>query len=84
MANILISNKKYDLIDFESEEEFEKAVVANSKTLFGIDTVYIDSKKRIGESASYHKTIPDGYLFDFLLRMSFPRMPFIVISRSSY
>ena len=37
MTNILMNNKRYDLLDFESEDEFEKAVVDNSKLLFGKD-----------------------------------------------
>ena len=65
MANILINKKRYDLIDFELERDFESAVVENSKSLFGKDTVYVDVKKRIGQSTSYHKTTPDGYLLDF-------------------
>jgi len=65
MTNILIADKKYSVLDFESEKEFEEAVCKNSKYLFGKDTVYIDTKIRIGEKESYHKTIPDGYLIDF-------------------
>ncbi len=65
MANILVNNKKYTLLDFELEKDFEESVVENSKMLFGSDSVYIDTKKRFGENDSYHKGIPDGYLLDF-------------------
>jgi hypothetical protein len=65
MTNILFKDKKFDLLDFDSEKEFEGKVVENCKYLFGRDTVYIDIKKRIGQKDSYHKTIPDGYLIDF-------------------
>lgn len=65
MANILINNKKFELLDFESEAEFEKAVIENHKALFGRSVVYIDTKRLFGESGSYHKGIPDGYLIDF-------------------
>lgn len=65
MVNILLKDKKYILLDFESESDFEKAVIENSKILFGDNTVYLDTKKRIGAHESYHKTVPDGYLIDF-------------------
>ena len=65
MSNILIDGNRYDFLDYESEDEFEKDVVANSKVLFGQETVYLDIKRRIGEKASYNKGIPDGYLIDF-------------------
>ena len=65
MANILINNKRFDLLDFEDEKELEKAVIDNRKSLFGKDIVYIDAKKRIGKHNSYNKGVPDGYLLDF-------------------
>ncbi|MBW6442746.1 hypothetical protein K0A97_03135 [Patescibacteria group bacterium] len=65
MGNLIIGNKKYDEYAFESEHDFEKAVVENSDLLFGKETIYIDVKRRIGEKDSYHKTIPDGFLIDF-------------------
>lgn len=65
MTNILIKGKKYSVLDFESEQEFEEDVIKNYRYLFGKETVYIDTKIRIGKKDSYHKTIPDGYLIDF-------------------
>jgi hypothetical protein len=65
MAILLIKNKKFELLGFESEDEFEKAVIENSKLLFGNSTFYIDTKMRVGKPESYHKAIPDGYLIDF-------------------
>jgi len=65
MANILINNKRFDLLDFDDEKELEKAVKDNCKSLFGKDIVYIDAKKRIGKHKSYNKGVPDGYLLDF-------------------
>ena len=76
MANILINNKKYTLLDFDLEKDFEKSVVENSKILFGSDSIYIDTKKRFGENDSYHKGIPDGYLLDFSSRKQ-PQLYFI-------
>lgn len=65
MANIILNNQRFDLLDFESEKEFEKAVIENSQYLFGTDSVYIDIKKRFEKMDSYNKGIPDGYLVDF-------------------
>lgn len=65
MTNISINDKRFDLLDFENEDEFEKAVIRNSKFLFGKDSLYVDVKKRFGKNSSYHKGIPDGYLIDF-------------------
>ncbi len=76
MANILINNKRYDLLDFDSEEEFEKAVIENSKSLFGKDSIYVDIKKRMGANDSYHKGVPDGYLIDFTSKKQ-PQLYFV-------
>jgi len=50
--------------EFKTEEEFERIVRDNSKTLFGSKTIYFDLKKKI-DSKSLGSTIPDGFLFDF-------------------
>ncbi len=76
MANILINSKRFDLLDFESEEGFEKVVIENSKSLFGKDTVYIDVKRRFGQKNSYNKGVPDGYLIDFTSKKQ-PQLYFI-------
>ncbi|MGC9781307.1 MAG: hypothetical protein HZR80_18845 [Candidatus Heimdallarchaeota archaeon] len=83
MTNILINGKKFSILDFESEKEFEEAVIANSRYLFGNDTVYIDTKMRIGEKKSYHKTIPDGYLIDFTSKKR-PQLYFVENKLSSH
>jgi hypothetical protein len=76
MTKLLFNQKKFELLDFDSEAEFEKAVIQNSKHLFGRDTLYIDIKRRIGDKNSYHKTIPDGFLIDFSSKKR-PRLYFI-------
>lgn len=81
--NILLENRKYSLLGFESEEEFEKAVIANSPYLFGKDTVYIDTKIRVGEADSYHKTVPDAYLIDFTNK-KYPQLYFVENELSSH
>jgi hypothetical protein len=65
MPFLLSDRKKFTLLGFDSEQEFERAVVANSKYLFGPEAVYIDAKKRIGSKDSYHKGISDAFLVDF-------------------
>jgi len=47
MARIILKDKEYSLYDFDNEADFEKAVIANQKYLFGKDSVYIDVKKRL-------------------------------------
>lgn len=76
MSSILFKNKQFNLLDFESENEFEKAVIDNSKFLFGKNSIYIDVKKRIGVHASYNKGVPDGYLIDFSSKKQ-PQLYFI-------
>ena len=65
MGNLLINNEKFQEYAFENEPDFEKAVIENSKFLFGRESIYIDIKRRIGKSNSYNKGIPDGYVIDF-------------------
>lgn len=65
MAKIISAGIGYSLQGFESEAEFEAAVIENQKALFGPASIYIDVKKRMGANNSYHKGIPDGYLIDF-------------------
>jgi len=64
MTNILIKKRKFDFLDYDSEAEFEEAVIEHSRSLFGADTFYIDIKRRVGKASSHNKGIPDGYLID--------------------
>jgi len=63
MARIILNNKEYSLYDFDTEAEFEKAVIENQKYLFGKDSIYVDVKRRIGRDN--HRGIPDAFLIDF-------------------
>lgn len=54
---------RYSEKEYDRESEFENLVVANSKTLFGQSSIYIDVKKKIKNSA-LGGVIPDGFLFD--------------------
>ena len=62
MERIVNGNDIFYLKEYQLEKDFERDVVANHRHIFGCDTVYIDIKKKIGDSIV---TIPDGYLLDF-------------------
>jgi len=62
MERLISDNKTYKYYEYTLEAEFEKVIVDKSKQIFGINTVYIDIKKKIGNEII---TIPDGYLIDF-------------------
>lgn len=62
METIVSGNEIYYLKEYQLEKDFEHDVVANYQYIFGSNTIYIDIKKKIGDSIV---TIPDGYLLDF-------------------
>lgn len=57
------NNKRYTEKRFRKEDEFEKLIVENAKTLFGQKSIFIDAKKKI-ENSTFGGVIPDGFLFD--------------------
>jgi len=61
---IYMDGNRFTETQFNSEEDFEKIVKENSKTLFGSKTLYLDLKNKI-DSKSMGSSIPDGFLFDF-------------------
>lgn len=61
---IFMNGKKFDELEFSSEEAFEKIVRDNFKTLFGARTIYFDIKSKV-DSKTLGSAIPDGFLFDF-------------------
>jgi hypothetical protein len=61
---IYMDNNRFIETEFSSEEQFEKIIRENSKTLFGPKTIYYDLKSKI-QSESLGAAIPDGFLFDF-------------------
>lgn len=63
MKRLIYQNKIFTRHDYSSENEFEKLIIQYSKEIFGINSVYIDIKKKIGVDNIL--TIPDGYLIDF-------------------
>lgn len=62
MERVVIENEVFYLKNYQYEKDFEQDVVANYRHIFGNESVYIDIKKKIGDSIA---TIPDGYLLDF-------------------
>lgn len=60
----------FTLIRFDKEDEFESIIVKNARSIFGLDTIYLDIKKRIGKS-NLIQTVPDGFLID----LSTPNLP---------
>lgn len=62
MERLISNDKTYKYYEYILEGEFEKVIVDNAKQIFGFNVVYIDIKKKIGDSIV---TIPDGYLIDF-------------------
>jgi hypothetical protein len=71
MARILHDGRTYRPYEYDSEEEFEEAVVGHSREIFGPNSVYFDIKKRLENENVL--TIPDGYLLDFSFQHS-PRL----------
>ena len=61
---VYMEGKRFTEKEFETEEEFEKVIKNNYKTLFGSKTIYLDLKNKV-ESRTLGSAIPDGLLFDF-------------------
>jgi len=61
---IYLDGKRFIETDFKSEEEFEKIIRDNFKTLFGAKTIFSDLKNKI-DTRALGSAIPDGFLFDF-------------------
>ena len=61
---IFLDGKKFTETEFKTEEQFDRTIRDNSKTLFGEKAIYSDLKNKI-ESRALGSSIPDGFLFDF-------------------
>lgn len=62
MEKVLYKDVSYSYYAYPTEKEFEQVIVQQAPHIFGSQSIYIDIKKRIGDSII---TIPDGYLIDF-------------------
>lgn len=80
MEKLLIENKIYSYYEYPLEKEFEQIIVEKAAQIFGKNSIYIDIKKRIGDSIL---TIPDGYLIDFSFQAD-PRLYIIENELSSH
>jgi hypothetical protein len=80
MERILNNNITYSYYEYPSEKEFEQVIVQQAPHIFGSQSIYIDIKKRIGDSII---TIPDGYLIDFSFEQE-PRLYIIENELSSH
>ena len=65
METVIYQNGiRYVEKQYNTESDFERLVVENSKTFFGEDTIFVDVKKKI-DNDSLGGVIPDGFLIDF-------------------
>jgi predicted transport protein len=55
--------KRFLEAETKLEKQLEDDVVNNAKLFFGLDSIYIDAKKKL-DSKSLGGCIPDGFLFD--------------------
>ena len=61
---ILLQNgQRFTEHKYQLEADFEKEIADSQKAIFGKDTIYIDTKRKIGSEA-LGDAIPDGFLFD--------------------
>ena len=60
---ILQGSKRFIESKYKSEDEFEELVRSQSKVLFGKDTIFINTKRKLN-GVALGATIPDGFLFD--------------------
>ena len=59
MERLISDNKTYKYYEYTLEDEFEQSYCSECQADFWCNTVYIDIKKKIGDTIV---TIPDGYL----------------------
>src|ERR1035438_7381334 len=60
---ILQGNKRFVESQYKLEDDFEELVRSQSKILFGKDTIFIYTKRKL-KDVVLGATIPDGFLFD--------------------
>lgn len=60
---ILQGNKRFIENQFSSEDVFEELIRQQSKLLFGKETIFIYTKRKVS-AVSLGASIPDGFLFD--------------------
>src|SRR5690242_9051462 len=70
MSQLVTPYGTFNLIQYETEQEFERAIVAHVNDIFGERRIYLDCKRRIGAKGG-KQSVPDAYLID----VSSPRDP---------
>lgn len=70
MSQLVTPYGTFNLIQYETEQEFERAIVAHVNDIFGERRIYLDCKRRIGAKDG-KQSVPDAYLID----VSSPRDP---------
>ncbi len=66
--SIIVNGKRFAVSKYKTENVFEDDVVADSKLLFGENTIYINAKKKI-KSKSLGGVIPDGFFLILMIRL---------------
>src|ERR1035438_7737312 len=64
---ILQGTKRFVESQFDSEPDLEKLVRSQSKFLFGKDTIFVSTKRKL-KGLVMGNTIPDGFLFDLTVK----------------
>jgi hypothetical protein len=67
MSLIWTRSGSYHRVEYESEADFEAAILKVQAELFGSNRFYLDVKKKIGAKGGL-RNIPDGYLLDLSSR----------------
>jgi hypothetical protein len=70
MSQLVTPFGTFKLTQYETENEFERAVVSKVSDIFGERRIYLDCKRRIGAKDG-KQSVPDAYLID----VSSPRNP---------
>jgi hypothetical protein len=70
MSQLVTPYGTFNLIQFDTEQDFERAIVAHVNDIFGERRIYLDCKRRIGAKDG-KQSVPDAYLID----VSSPRDP---------
>ncbi len=80
----LINDKNQIFIPYvySNENEYEKMIVSNVDSIFGVDGIYFDIKKKIGKLKE-GAAIPDGYYLDLKFHEN-PQLYFVEIERSNH
>jgi hypothetical protein len=63
MSHLVTPYGTFNLIQYDTEQEFERAIVAHVKDIFGERRIYLDCKRRIGAKDG-KQSVPDAYLID--------------------